>query len=338
MAWQRLLVPLNPLYSAVVRCRRLAYHKGWFTSHRLPVPVVSVGNLTFGGTGKTPTVIALVRDLVRRGRHPAVLSRGYGRRDPRPVVLVGPDHGGRPDRAGDEPVEMASRLPGVPIVVDSDRVRGGLEAIRCGADVLLLDDGFQHLRLRRDLDLVLLDAGDPWGGGRLPPCGRLREPVATLRRASAVLVTKLTPQQGSAVFESLRRSIHELAPGCPVLASTMEVRRVRTPQGVCDKKTLDGKRLFAFAGIGRPQGFIEVLEQAGATVAGSRWFDDHHHYGDGIKALLAEADGLGAMPVTTTKDAVKLPPEAPIWIVEAETVPADGDWDRLWALLPGSDS
>jgi tetraacyldisaccharide-1-P 4'-kinase len=132
VTWADLLLPLSPLYAAAVSARAGAYARGWLRSRRLEVPVVSVGNLTFGGTGKTPTVVALVRDLVRRGRRPAVLSRGYRRSSAEPLVAVGPDAGLSADTIGDEPAELARRLPGVPIVVDADRVRGGRTATAQG--------------------------------------------------------------------------------------------------------------------------------------------------------------------------------------------------------------
>ncbi|MCK5377122.1 MAG: tetraacyldisaccharide 4'-kinase, partial [Acidobacteria bacterium] len=162
MAWRYLLVPLTPLYRGVVAARGVAYDRGWLRSQSLDIPVISVGNISFGGTGKTPMVVALVRDLIRLGRRPAVLTRGYGRRERDLDVVVGPEPKQRVEEVGDEPLEIAGLLPGVPVVVEADRVRGGREAQRLGADVVVLDDGFQHRRLRRDLDLVLLDAGDPW--------------------------------------------------------------------------------------------------------------------------------------------------------------------------------
>jgi tetraacyldisaccharide 4'-kinase len=304
-------------------------------SARLAVPVVSVGNLTFGGTGKTPTVIALVRDLVRRGNHPAVLTRGYGRAASHPVVLVGPDPGATPAVAGDEPLEMASRLPGVPVVVDADRARGGVEAVRRGADVLVLDDGFQHLGLDRDVDLVLIDAGDPWGGGRLPPRGRLREPVSALARADAVLVTKL-PVDADPVLAEVTSVVGEIAPGIPVLGSRLAPTSVRRPDGRAGPEVLDGANVVALAGIGRPEGFADLLRRAGAVVCATRWFDDHHRYSQQeLDEALDAAAAVDAVLVTTAKDAVKLPSEAPVWVVEAAVVPLDGGWDAVWRLLPG---
>ncbi len=334
--WHRLLLPLEPVYRVVVAARGTAYRRGWLRSSRLTVPVVSVGNLVFGGAGKTPTVIALVRDLVRRGRRPGVLTRGHGRTASHPVVLVGPEVGVGSAVAGDEPLEIASRLPGVPVVVDADRVRGGIEAVRRGADILVLDDGFQHLKLERDLDLVLVDAGDPWGGGRPPPLGRLREPVAALARADAVLVTKLPDEAGPAL-ETLRRVVEKHAPGALLLAARLEPTAVRLPGGRAGPEVLDGARVVALAGLGRPGGFVEVLERAGAVVCATRWLDDHHPYsGSEVDEATAAAEQVDAVVVTTAKDAVKLPDDAPVWVVEVAMVPVDGDWDELWRLLPGA--
>jgi tetraacyldisaccharide 4'-kinase len=336
-AWHRLLLPLVPVYRGAVATRIAAYRRGWVKTHVLPIPVVSVGNLTFGGTGKTPTVIALVRDLVRRGRRPAILTRGYGRSVDEPVVLVGPDPEIGPSRAGDEPLEMAARLPGVPVVVDADRVRGGATAVARGADIVVLDDGFQHLRLGRDVDLVLVDAGDPWGGGRLAPRGRLREPLAGLARADAVLVTKV-PVDFRPVLDEIRRVVVRYAPGTPVLAARLEPNAVRRPDGVGGPEILAGARVFAVAGLGRPEGFADLLRDAGAEVVGCRWFADHHGFtGAEIERAVADSGRLDAVVATTAKDAVKMPPDAPIWVIEASMVPVAGDWNRLWRLAPGVD-
>ncbi len=334
MGLEQLLRPLTPLYSGVVRARAAAYRRGLLPRVHLPRPVVSVGNLSFGGTGKTPTVVSLVRDLARRGRRPAVLTRGYGRRGSDPLFLLGPDALAPAERAGDEPLEMASRLPGVPIVVDADRVRGGRRAIDAGADVLLLDDGFQHLRLERDLDLVLIDAGDPWAGGHLPPRGRLREPLAAMARASAILVTKLG--EDLEILEAIRATVRSFAPRVPVHGARLEPSRLVTPGGLLPLESLRGRAVVAFAGVGRPGAFEELLEGLGAEIAATRWFEDHHRYtGREIKRLSRLAARHGAVAVTTAKDAVKLPPGHPAWILEVEMVPIDGSWDTLWATAPG---
>ena len=328
--WSRILQPLTPLYRGAVAARTAAFRHGWRKTSRLPLPVISVGNLTFGGTGKTPTVAALVRDLVHRGFHPAVLTRGYGRASAHPVVLVGPNHEASAATVGDEPLELAARLPGVPIVVNSDRVAGGRTALQCGADILVLDDGFQHLRLHRDLDLVLIDAGDPWGGDRLPPRGRLREPVSALRRASAVLVTKLRPSESSPPAEIIRR-VRAYLPSAPILGARLAIWRLVGNGAVKKPEALRDMPIFAVAGIGRPAAFRSQLEQSGARVVGFRWFADHHAYTDtDIRGLEVDARQLGAQLVTTAKDAVKLPPDIGAWVVEVSMEPLDGSWDALW--------
>ncbi len=333
--WHRLLVPLAPLYRVAVLARIGAYGRGWLASSRLAAPVISVGNLTFGGTGKTPTVIALVRDLVRRGRHPAVLTRGYGRVAAEPIVIVGPEPKATVASAGDEPLELASRLPGVPVVVDADRIRGGIEALTRGADVLVLDDGFQHLQLHRDLNLLLVDAGDPWGGGRMPPSGRLREPLSGLARADAVVVTKVGSDP-EPILAEVRRVVAEVAPGLPVLAARLEPTAVRRDDGSADPDVLAGTRVVAVAGLGRPEGFADLLRSAGAEVVATRWFADHHVFTTTeIEEAVTAAAAARAVVVTTAKDAVKLPSDAAVWVVEAGMFPLDGSWDGLWQLLPG---
>jgi len=333
MGLEQILRPLTPVYSGFVRARATAYRRGLLPRVRLPRPVISVGNLGFGGTGKTPTVIALVRDLARRGRRPAVLTRGYGRKTSDTVLLVGPDTLAPVEHAGDEPLEMASRLPGVPIVVDADRVRGGRLAVDAGADVLLLDDGFQHLRVERDLDLLLIDAGDPWAGGHLPPRGRLREPLSAMARASAVLVTKLGDDAER--FGAIVDTVHRHAPGIPVLGARLVPSRVWTPEGPRSVEVLHDRPVLPFAGVGRPGAFSDLLEDLGATVVATRWFPDHHRYtGRDMRRLERLAGKAGAVLVTTAKDSVKLPAGHSAWILEIEMVPVDGSWDPLWGLEP----
>jgi len=330
-----LLTPLSPLYGAVVRARAVAYLKGLLRRRRCELPVISIGNLTFGGTGKTPTVMALADDLIARGRRPAVLTRGHGRRTTDPLVVIGPDIEVGVDDTGDEPMEMARRLSGVPIVIDADRVRGCRAARELGADVVLLDDGFQHLRLERDFDLVLLDAGDPWGGGRLPPRGRLREPVTALGRASAVLITKI-PADVQVLPEAIVGRIEAIAPGISVFGARMTPRRVWTGDSWAGPDVLRGRRVLAVAGLGRPEGFARMLETAGADVVGCRWFPDHHPFDASDRdRLLRDAAELDAVCVTTPKDSVKLEPLEGLWVVEAAMESLDGNWDALWATATG---
>ena len=187
------------LYGAAVRLRRRGY-TALGLARRAAVPVISVGNLTVGGTGKTTIVSWLVRELQDRGWHPAVVSRGYLGRAGRGPLYVSRGQGPlvASDVSGDEPFLLASRLPGAVVVAGSDRVLGSRAAIEAGADVVILDDGFQHMRLARDVDLVLLDAHNPFGNYRLLPAGTLREPVSELRRAHAVIITRSRPDENFA--------------------------------------------------------------------------------------------------------------------------------------------
>jgi tetraacyldisaccharide 4'-kinase len=335
MAWRYLFLPLAPVYRGVVAIRRAVYRRGWMRRARLDVPVISVGNLTFGGTGKTPTVVALARDLVRMGRRPAILTRGYKRLDDGQVVVLGPDPRQSATEVGDEPLEMARRLPGVPVIVDADRARGGAEAARLGADVVLLDDGFQHLQLERDLDLVLIDAGDPWGGGRLPPLGRLREPLSALERANSVLITKV-PTEWRPVVAEIESVVDRVAPRIQVFVARMRPSRVHVPgEGWREPEVLEGRRVIAFAALGRPGGFAATLTEAGAEITATRWFPDHHAYADQeLSEIVDHAASASAVPVTTAKDAVKFPADAGVWVVEVVMEPVEGSWNGLWRLLP----
>ena len=246
---------------------------------RAGIPVICVGNLTVGGTGKTPMVGWVIEVLKKAGKHPAILTRGYGRDEPRLLEKLG-----------------------VSVVAEPDRVKGASLAKEKGADVLVMDDGFQHLRLARDLDIVLVDATDPWGGGHLLPWGKLREPKEALGRAGAVVITR-ADQVASEALRLLREEITRLAP------AALAAEAVHQPVGGED---LRGKRVLAVCGIGNPEAFRGTLEGLGAQVT-LKAFPDHHAY---TEADVAAVNALGAETVVITeKDAVKLEgiPGASIW-------------------------
>ncbi len=296
------------LYGGLVRARNAGYNNGLLRSGRLACRVVCVGNLSVGGTGKTPTVLALAAAAAAAGVRVAILLRGYGRRgrgvrvvsDGRHVLL-----GWR--EAGDEAVLLAQRLDGVPVVVGEDRVAAGsLIVERFHPQVILLDDGFQHRRLHRDADLVLLDSTDPFGGGLLPR-GRLREPIAELRRADAILLTRA--DQGDDP-EAIRRRLVAVAPGCPVGRAVLRPVCLR---GLTEKRDrppdeLQGKRVLAVSGIGNPASFHRTVQEVGAVLVGSLIYSDHHAFTEedrrrmGDAARRHNADWI----VTTDKDAVRL--------------------------------
>jgi len=183
--------------------------------------------------------------------------------------------------------------------------------------------------------VVLIDAGDPWGGGRVPPIGRLREPATALRRADAVIITKV-PVDWRPVVSAIEAEVDRIAPALQVFISRVVPHRLRKPDGGwVEPEELRQRRVFAFAGVGRPGGFVESLREAGAEIVGERWFPDHHPYTEReVTDVAAAAGRVNAIPVTTAKDAVKLPGDSPVWVMEIEMVPVEGSWRGLWRMLP----
>jgi len=295
---------------------------------RVDLPVISVGNLTVGGTGKTTIVAWLVRRLQERGRRPAVVSRGYlGRAGRGPLVVSRGDGPLVESRvSGDEPYLLARTLPGAVVVAGSDRVEGCRAAAEAGADVVVLDDGFQHLRLGRDLDLVLLDAHSPFGNYRLLPAGSLREPASGLGRADVVLITRSRSEEN---FEVLERVVRRYHPDVPILRSGHRCSGFFDPDG----NAVDPPaRVVAFCGIGNPEAFVTDLESQGVEVAAFRPFRDHHAFSDDDwKALVETARAHDATLLTTEKDLVRLTPglrasaEATVVAMRIEAVVHDAD-------------
>lgn len=290
------LAPLAWAFGAAVRTRDLAYRRGWYGVRALPVPVISVGNLVAGGTGKTPFTALLVERLRARGRHPGVLARGYG---PRTA-------GGLSDEGAVLAFLSGANLPQVE---DPDRLRGGraLLAAHPEVDVLLLDDGFQHRRLARALDVVLLDATNPFGYERLLPRGLLREPPSALARAGLVVLTRVE-RADPASLVALRTRVATLT-RAPLLEARTVPRALVTSAGPRPISDLSGTQVFALAGLGNPAAFEATLTDLGARVIGRRFLDDHAALAiSAWPALEAQARRLGARwVVLTRKDAVKLP-------------------------------
>ncbi|MDX9834757.1 MAG: tetraacyldisaccharide 4'-kinase [Desulfobulbus sp.] len=306
--------PFAPLYSAVMRLRETCYRRGLFATHRLGVPVISVGNLTVGGTGKTPMVQHLARLLKDNGFRPAVVSRGYGGKAQARVNLV--SDGSRllldADQAGDEPRFLAETLPGVPVLTGIVRRLPAQQAIAMGADVLLLDDGFQHMQVARDVNLALFNADRLAGNSRVFPGGELRESVGALRRATAFVLTGVDDanRERATRFADLLTSRF---PGIPItLASYHSDAVVRLSVGgllePAEDDCLARLRLFGFCGIARPESFHRTVQAAGFDLCGFQPLADHQRYGravlDRIKARAGKA-GAEAL-VTTEKDLVKL--------------------------------
>jgi tetraacyldisaccharide 4'-kinase len=291
--WAGLLLPVSWVYGAIAARRRARARK---KAARLLVPVLSVGNITCGGTGKTPVVEMLVRRLLEKGLRPAILSRGYR---------------AGPDGSNDEARVLAANLPGVPHLQRADRVAAGREAIAAGADVLVLDDGFQHQRLARDLDLVLIDALDPFGGGRVLPAGLLREPLAALGEATLIGITR-APLVPPALRGILRGLLRDRFPGIPRVEIEMDPVDLSPLAGgdPLPPEALRGIAVLAFAGLGNPEAFRRELERRGARIAAWLPFPDHHPYRPAdLERVAAAAGRAGAEAIVTTqKDAVKLTP------------------------------
>ena len=306
--------PFAPLYGAIMRLREICYRRGVCTTHRLPVPVLSVGNLTVGGTGKTPMVQHLARLLQDNGFRPAVISRGYAGRAQGRVNLV--SDGSRllldADLAGDEPRFLAETLPGVPVLTGIVRRLPAREAVALGADVLLLDDGFQHMQLARDINLALFSADRLAGNSRVFPGGELREPVAALRRASGFVLTGVDDhnrERATRFADLLRTRFPEIPTALAGYATDAVVRL--SAAGLLEpapENALGGRRLFGFCGIARPESFQRTVQAAGLEMGGFLPLADHQRYVpavlDRIRTRAAQA-GAEAL-VTTEKDLVKL--------------------------------
>ncbi len=298
----RLCLPLAWLYGGLVRLRNRLYDRP-ATVRRAAIPVVSVGNLTVGGTGKTPIVAWLAAQLRTMHRRPAIVSRGYGGNAGRGPLVVskgtGPLCG--PERCGDEPFLLASSLRGVPVVVGADRWAGAEAARQQGADLVILDDGFQHRRLARDLDVVLIDARKPLGEERLLPAGRLREPLSALGRADVVLITRADPHER---YPRLERLVREQAPAAPLLFAGHRTVGFFDTQ---DRPAQAPARAVAFCGIGSPEPFRDDLRAEAVDVVEFRVYRDHHVYThDELAELQRQSRAHEAALVTTEKDLARL--------------------------------
>ncbi len=315
------LRPLGAAYGLAMRLRR-RFHGSLFRVERAERPVISLGNLTVGGSGKTPLGLTLARLLLDQGHQPAVLSRGYGRRTPPGPGSVVVSRGGGPvvDPAdsGDEPWLMAAQLPGLRVVVDSNRARAARTAVEhLDADFLLLDDGFQQLGLAADCRILLIPFRNPFGNGAVLPAGPLREPLSAHRWADILVST------GS---ERPAPEVVELAGGRPVFAAEYHSTGWRPLAGGPTEpaEALSGRRVVAFCGLARPEGFERSLTRLGPEVRRFLRLRDHQVYdretldGLGLAFLASGAEFL----VTTAKDAVKIPSgfPLPVMVLQMEMV------------------
>ncbi len=339
-----LLAPLGLLsffYGWILRLRIFLYRAGIYQTHSLPCPVISVGNITLGGTGKTPLVALLAEWICRSGYRAVILCRGY-------KGTYGGDHGvvsdGEnlllgPEEAGDEPFLLAQKLRGIPVLVGRKRWIAGEAALdRFRPDVVILDDGFQHLSLKRDMNLLLLDASHPFDNGRLFPRGGLREPINQIKRADALILTKTG---SGANMRNLNAKLLGWGVRIPVLRTDYQARAIRMAgrEEALDLKILSGRKVLGFCGIAQPESFGKMLSDLKARVAALEIFPDHYSYlRRDLDRLRDRAVQLGAEAlVTTEKDLVRLEQyesgPIPLWALSVDHVFCEGDQADLEALL-----
>ncbi|MBE0500717.1 MAG: tetraacyldisaccharide 4'-kinase [Desulfuromonadales bacterium] len=297
-----LLLPISWVYRFVISIRNLLYDRRFRLVENSGIAVISVGNIAAGGTGKTPVVDFLVKELVSRGCRVGMVSRGYGGTFNGTAALVSNGHSQLlpADQAGDEPVLLARRNPTVPIAIAPKRIDGiRLLIEECQVDCVVLDDAFQHRAVARDLDIVLLDGQRPAGNGHLLPAGILREPFKSLRRADLVILTRCGPDSSASLPLPVPsvRCRHQLA---------SEISRL--DGGTLELKEITSKRVFAFAGIAEPEAFFASLRAAKINLCGTFAFPDHVVYSKAQLATLSTLAAGADLLLTTEKDAVKLDP------------------------------
>jgi len=314
-------------YSFVIRLRNVLYSEGWLKVHHVEATVICIGNITTGGTGKTPLVVWIYNQIISHVKTQisdsqcAILTRGY---------KAGKDSRPAPQDYSDEIAIFAESCPEARVIVNPDRVAGANEAIhKFSAEVLIMDDGFQHRRLGRDLDIVTIDATLPFGYGKMLPAGLLREPVTALKRADAVVITRCD-QIGETELDELEKRLQEIhpnivvarsihAPVCvkypepPVIPAKAGIQKDNENVDSCLRrndniKQLKGKKVFAFCGIGNPRAFLETIRHLGCELIGSRVYNDHYHYTDDcLSEIYSQAKHFGAeLILTTQKDWTKV--------------------------------
>ena len=273
---------------------------------KLQAKVIRVGNITTGGTGKTPLTIALASEARKRGFRPCVLTRGYGGKARGPFIVSSEMY---VEDVGDEPMLMAERLEGIPVVKGADRYESGIfahENLRDKPDLFILDDGFQHRRLHRDLDIVLINSRDPFQNRTLLPMGRLREPLGQLNRADVLVFTKCEKMEMPAALHDDVRNFNGSA---PIYLSRHRVSFIRNScHDDLPADQLQRKKVLAFSGIGEPAAFVDTLERSGAEVVGQKVFRDHHRFDlPDMKRVQEQASIAQAQwIVTTEKDIMRL--------------------------------
>lgn len=300
------------IYYSVILLRNSLYDKGIFKTYECQTPLISVGNLTFGGTGKTPLVAFLSKFFQSQGKKVAVVSRGYkGTKSTKKVFIVSDGKGhtfGSAKECGDEPFLLATWLPDIPILISKKRASAVQRAqTQFSPDLIILDDGYQHRAVSRDIDILLIDAMDPFGNYRLPPSGILREPIQNIGRADIVIINRAEADED---FNILRRIIRRHNEKTIIFKSGNEITEL-VPMG--SGKSLKPAEInqlnsYLFCAIGNPDAFLLNIEKLGAHVVGHKYFRDHHIYtDDDLKKIDAKAKKAGASIILTTqKDMVRI--------------------------------
>jgi len=328
MSLASMLHTISLLYGAGQKLREFAYRRRVMPSRRLPCKVICVGNITVGGTGKTPMTMHVAQALSRLGHRPAIVSRGYrgGAERHGGIVSDGQTIFMGPEQAGDEPYMMARGLRAIPVVVGKNRYAAGMLAVHAfQPEVIVLDDGFQHLQLKRDIDLVLLDQQHPFGNCHLLPRGILREPISALSRGSACILTRCRAGTGKAA-PSFIELINKYAPQSPVFISShvpycfaVEGGAPITANGITDRgvpndiDSLKKESILGFSGIARNADFQNTVKDLGFNALGFLEFSDHHRYTPrDLTDIHSQAQRAGARRlITTQKDLVRLSPRNP---------------------------
>lgn len=305
------LAPISGIYGIFIKARNALYRRGLLRTRQVGVPVISIGNLTAGGTGKTPLVEWTARELASRGRKVCVLTRGYGRNNPgrRVVASNGKELLANVTQTGDEPFMLAEKLNGkAAVICDADRISAAAWAIEnLGSDVFVLDDAFQHRQIARDLNILTVDATNPWGNRRTLPGGILREPVSQLSRADCVIITRSNAETSG----ELQVEIERLHPGMRIFLSRMkptQLHEVATNSPVTNADEIKALPSGAFCGVGNGESFFDLLRREGYSLNYERSFRDHHNFTQtDVDEIVHKAQGKGAQAIlTTAKDAVKL--------------------------------
>jgi tetraacyldisaccharide 4'-kinase len=311
-----LLLPAAAGFGIGLYARLMAYNLKFLKQKKFAVPVISIGNITVGGTGKTPVTIDVATRLIEAGHKVGILSRGYKRLSKQPMLVVSDGRGDLQSCgwSGDEPYLIAKAVPQAVVIVGSKRVQTAqlaVEKFKC--DVLLLDDGFQHWPIARTTDVVLVDYNDDLTKDHLLPAGRLREPLAALSRADWVVVTKVPESPDLDRLIQIRSTIGRYAPQAQITSCRMSpyaVQCIGSGDSIINPTALNGMKVLVFSGIARPQVFEAQLRDLGVTITSTLSFPDHHWYTqEDVAKIQYEYQVTGAdLIITTEKDAVKLQP------------------------------